>query len=98
MRTFVKIFVDKDKLNEMLRLRREGWTYEGLAIIYGVDHSSIYKWCKIKRIHKPVQKLSLNFSDLLIDLGITEKPAKTYKDYLLEEKRRKFPNLYRVMA
>jgi len=47
-RTFIKVFQrDKDKLMEMLYLRRNGWSAPRLAKRYGLqDHTSILHWCK----------------------------------------------------
>lgn len=38
--------ITEKELNEMIALRKRGWTYQSLAFIYGVDHSSIYHLCK----------------------------------------------------
>ena len=92
------IFKDDEKLNRMLQLRREGWTYVSLALIFGVDHSSIYKWCQIKRIDNPPHPISISISNLLDLSGIKEpKREKTYQDYLDDMKRRRYPKLYEAL-
>lgn len=97
MRTFVMVFKNEDKLRKMLELRRQGWTYQSLALIYGVDHSSIYNWCKIKHIPRPKEPISLDLSQLLSQIGFEVKRDKTYADYLFDEKRRKYPKLYEAL-
>lgn len=93
-------FKDEHKRTEMLNLRRSGWTYEAIAIIYGVDHSSIYFWCK--REHIPVPIVPMSFQDIvptIVTSFIPEgKHEKTYQDYLEDERRRKYPKLYRTMS
>jgi hypothetical protein len=88
------VFNDKKKLEEMLNLRKAGWTYQSLAMIYGVDHSSIYGQCKKYGIPKSPVNINLNISSILVLLEIRSKPAKSYSDYLVEERHRRFPKLY----
>lgn len=40
------VFSDKDKLIEMLALRRSGWTFESLAELYSCDRSSLRYQCR----------------------------------------------------
>lgn len=96
-RTFRMVFKDSEKLNHMLALRRQGWSLVSLALIYGVDHSSIYKWCKIKQIKPPHKTIALDLSDIVSTLNITPPKLKGYADYLNMEHRRKFPKLYDLM-
>lgn len=42
---FQKIFYDKEKLCIMLNLRINGWAHSSLAILYGIDISSIRHQC-----------------------------------------------------
>lgn len=93
-RTFKMIFNDKNKLNEMLELRRLGWTYVSLALIYNVDHSSIYAQCKKRHIKCPIRPISLDISALLKNIEVNVPKDKSYKDYLKEVRNRRFPNLY----
>src|SRR3990167_3640159 len=42
-----KLFLeDEEKLQEMLKLRKSGWSYHTLAKKYGCDHSSIIYQCQ----------------------------------------------------
>jgi hypothetical protein len=43
---YIKVFRDKEKLTEMLRLRSQGVLTTILARHYGVDHSSILYQCR----------------------------------------------------
>lgn len=98
MRHFVMIFKDREKLKDMLEMRKQGWTYESLAIIFGVDHSSIYKACKIRGIVRIKEPISIDLSLILNELGIKPREEKSYQDYLEEQHRRKFPKLYAVQT
>lgn len=40
-----RVFNDKEKLNEMLGLARQGHSYSSLGRLYGVDHTSIMFQC-----------------------------------------------------
>lgn len=94
MRTFRMIFKDVDKLKDMLEMRKQGWTYESLAIVFGVDHSSIYKACKIRGIVRMKEPISIDLPTILDELGIRPIQEKSYRDYLEEQHRRRFPKLY----
>ena len=96
MKPYINVFKNEAQLNEMIRLRREGWTYKSLATIYGVDHTSIYFWCKKMSIPRPVITISLDISEILDKMGIKVRRHKSYADYLKEQQDRKFPNLYRL--
>lgn len=101
MRNFSMIFKRDDALLErMLTMRKEGWTYVSLAIIFGVDHSSIYKWCKIRRIPRPKNPISIDIPSIVGIVGLTfnEPHVKTYKEYLEEDRKRRFPKLYRQLT
>lgn len=89
------IFRDQGKLERMLEMRRAGWTYVSLGYIYGVDHSSIYSWCKMRGIPSPSAPISLDIGAIIAMVGIAPKPRqKTYRDYLEEDRRRRLPKLY----
>lgn len=88
------VFKNKTKLIKMLHMRRMGWTEESLGLIFGVDHSSIYKACKIHGVAPMIDRVSLDLSELVQLTGFKPRRVKSYKDYLEEEKRRKFPKLY----
>lgn len=45
--TRTRVFKDENVLNEMLRFRRNGYTYDELALYYKVDKTSIKHWCDI---------------------------------------------------
>lgn len=93
-RTFTMVFKDRTKLIKMLHMRRCGWTMESLAVIFGVDHSSIYKACKIHNVHPMTGLVSIDLSSLIMLTGYQPRKVKTYQDYIEEERRRKFPKLY----
>lgn len=44
--SYVKVFVDKQKLYEMALLRRMGWTFTALAILYNCDRTSVRDQCR----------------------------------------------------
>lgn len=94
-RTFRKVFKDKNRLTKMLIDRYHGWTYVSLGIVYGLDHSSIYKACKVNGVLPPPQQISLSIPTILSLIGVKGRVEKNYKDYINDERRRKFPKLYR---
>jgi hypothetical protein len=91
-RSYVRIFKDERLLTDLLILRQLGWTLKSLALIYGVDHSSIYKWCKITGVHRRnPNTISIEISDIISVLGVKSPQDKTYKDYLKISKYRNSP-------
>ncbi len=85
MRTsYKKVFGDKELLESMFRLRRKGWTYMSLAIVYGVDFSSIYHECKKFNVKRSKKTVELSVKSVLDGLGIKAKKEKMYQDYLRE--------------
>lgn len=81
-RTFKKVFRDLDKLEEMLRLRSEGWSLPMLGERYGVNHTSI--WWHVKKYN--IRKGS---SFKIVDKKVeTKKVEKSYRQYI-EEMRKK---------
>lgn len=85
MRTsYKKVFKEDQILNGMLQLRRSGWTYMSLALLFGVDYSSIYHQCKkfhALKLNKPVD---FSVKSILRTLDIKSKKVKMYEDYLRE--------------
>ncbi len=86
---FKIVFNDKKKLDEMLELRKRGWTYMSLGLLYGVDYSSIYHTCKKYNVEplfstKGLNKLNFNLSinHILKTIGLRQKKIKNYADYL----------------
>lgn len=85
--------ITEKELNEMLTLRRKGWTYQSLAFIYGVDHSSIYHLCHKYRVQKVGPEISFNLPGVIevsrpadiipsiLEVVIRPKPL-SYADYL----------------
>ena|SRR3990167_6561985 len=62
--SYKKIFYNLEKLNEMIELRKKGWSYLQLANRFNVDHTSIiYQWSKYaKNMGIPLKvKESLKF-------------------------------------
>lgn len=82
--SYTRVFRDKGNLEEMLSLRRKGWTYHSLAFLYGVDHSSIYHECKKFEVEPIKKKVSFSIKSVLSMLEIKVKGPKTYNDYLRE--------------
>jgi hypothetical protein len=88
-RNYVRIFKDERSLTDLLILRQLGWTLESLALIYGVDHSSVYKWCKITGIKRiSPNTISIDISGIIDLLGIKASKEKAYEDYLIMERNR----------
>lgn len=89
-------------LERMLEMRNKGWTYEALGMVFGVDHSSIYLWCKSRKIPRPTHTIAFDLATIIRDIGIqvTKQKVKSYQDYLDEEhnrqKHRKLKSLYHV--
>ncbi len=81
---FKMIFGDRNKLDTMLSLRRHGWTYGSLALLYNVDYSSIYHQCKKFHVEPPGYRVDFSVRTILRDLGIKAKKEKMYADYLRE--------------
>lgn len=88
MRRYIKIFKDDIKLHEMIEMREHGWTLESLALIFGVDHSSIYKWCRIKGIKRNPNTISIDIPFIIGALELKPDKEKNYADYLHEENKR----------
>lgn len=81
---FKMVFRNKHKLDSMLSLRKMGWTYMSLALLYGVDYTSIYHECKKFNVKKEKDSVDFSVRSILNDLGIHAKKEKTYADYLRE--------------
>lgn len=82
---FKKIFhTDKKKLDFMLSLRRQGWSYLSLAFVFGVDHSSIYHECKKFSVTTDHGTIDFGIRTILRDLDIKVPKVKMYADYLRE--------------
>lgn len=80
---YKKIFSDKKLLDMMFSLRIKGWSYPSLAMIFGVDYSSIYHECEKFHIKK-MGNNNLNMKLILKELGVKAPKLKTYEDYLKE--------------
>lgn len=89
---FKKIFKDKQKLSTMISLREKGWTYKSLALVFGVDYSSIYHECKKFHVEKRGESVDFSVRSLLTNMGIEAKKERMYADYLREAGYR--PNDY----
>ncbi len=87
VKPYIKIFENRDRLTKMLELRQNGWTYTSLALIYGVDHSSIYHQCKKFHVEKKEGPIDFSIRSLLRELEIRVPKEKTYADYLNESRR-----------
>lgn len=78
------VFSNKRKLELMLRLRKEGWTYHSLGFVFGVDYTSIYGECKKFNVKKEKENVDLSVRSILTNLGIRARKVKSYEDYLMQ--------------
>lgn len=79
-----KIFSNKELLEKMLVMRRAGWDYISLGIIFNVDHSTIYYECKKASVNK---QGGVSFCiPFIIKQAIGTKPF-SYNDFV-----NKYPN------
>lgn len=60
------IFIDKNKLLEMLSLRRDGWTFVALAELYDCDRTSLRYQCRKYQIF-PIKKIFIKNSNEVFD-------------------------------
>lgn len=58
------IFIDKEKLVEMLGLRRAGWTFVALAEFYNCDRTSIRYQCRKYQIFPTKTEFISNSSEV----------------------------------
>lgn len=91
MRTFKRVFKDQRLMDKMLEMRRQGWTYVSLAFLFNVDHSSIYKWCKIRQIPNPTITVSIDVPLLISHYGYKSREIKSYAEYRREWENRNSP-------
>lgn len=92
---YKKIFFnDKKKLDLLLDLRRQGWSYFSIAFIFGVDHSSIYHECKKFSVEKNHETIDFSVRTILHNLDIKVPKVKMYKDYLRDAGYRYIPRIY----
>ena len=100
----IRVFKEQNTLEEMLSLRRQGWTYEQLAEKYQVDKSSIYHWCVLYGLDGKVIRVVRDFfhhvHGLPVKITVQEniwiddpiegkvKKGKSYKEYLKERDQR----------
>ena len=85
--------ITEEEFNQLVVLRQRGWTYKSLAFIYGVDHSSIYHFCKTRGIERGEHEVSFDLPSVIeisqpvsvipsiLELIIRPKPS-CYADYL----------------
>ena len=90
-RVFKKVFTDKNRLNSMIQFRQKGFSYLSLAVIYGVDHSSIYYICKKYGVEKGGHNIEFSIPTIisLSDVTVRRRP-KSYAEYLEEAKNREY--------
>lgn len=60
------VFVNKDKLLEMLSLRKAGWTFVSLAELYNCDRTSLRYQCRKYQVFP--QKTKFNFNPHLLEV------------------------------
>lgn len=97
------IFSDKDKLLQLIALRRAGYATTTLAIIFGADRSSIDYHCQRFNLKPDRQVYTIEriISDVVLQLKPQENPTykivngekinlgKSYAEYILIDKMRK---------
>ena len=88
--------MDREGIKEIIKMRRKGYSYSSIGRYFGRDHSTVMYHCKKARLsklkgvgkkmkkptEKPVIKKLIIQDDEIINYG------KSYKDYLVEEKKR----------
>lgn len=79
-----KIFKDPKKFSLMSDLRQRGWSYKSIAIVFGIDHSSVYHSCKKFHILKGKEEIDFGIKGILSSIGVKCKKEKMYADYLRE--------------
>jgi hypothetical protein len=89
-RPFKIVFSDKNKLEAMIELRKQGWTYHSLALVFGVDFSSIYHECKKFHVEKGKDNIDFTPRSIIHLLEIKAQEPKMYADYLREYKSQRF--------
>lgn len=102
-------FADKAILEEMLCLRKQGWSYNRLGLKYDRDHTTIIYWCQKmgvvpkteKRIIVQGFQTSLKKITTVDSIMVSPKlplekinSGKSYREYLEEERKRKYGKLY----
>lgn len=79
----------------MLLLRRQGWDFKSLGIIFAVDFSSIYHWCKVMEV-KPEGELHLRIYQLVklpeAPKELPNKVPEQYLDYVKDSMKRNSRN------
>ena len=97
-------FADKVTLEEMLSLRKQGWSYNRLGLKYDRDHTTIIYWCQKMGV-SPATHDKIKISRAVITMKqktivqsvISPKykedkinEGKSYQEYLQEEMKRKY--------
>jgi len=86
---------NKDELEQIFALRRQGMTTVALGLLYNKDHSTIVYHCrkhgvvplvpeKIKYIPPPKPVTKVGKYDHLFDSECINKGKRSYRDYLIE--------------
>lgn len=87
-----RTFKDAVVLQKMLFLRQQGWPLKELAIIFECDKTSIRKACLRNGLPAELPLLPypiIIFKHVIIDYdGQRINAGKSYKEYLLDKKRR----------
>lgn len=83
-------FSDLNKLDLMVRLRRNGWTYQSIGLFLDVDHSAVYQHCKKLKVKKDRVGFSIYNIITSLSIKVKVKKEKMYKDYLEESKLQVF--------
>lgn len=84
-----RIFKDNKKLQEMLTLRKKGWSATRLANKYKVDHTTILYHCEKQAVTPVGHKETIVFGrpSVTISSGSQakkDKKVKNYKDYIID--------------
>lgn len=88
-RTYQKVFNDKRRLNTMFEMRRQGFSLLSLALIFGVDHSSIHHLCKKYNVSKSPQELEFSLKHIISLNKVFVRVPKSYAEYLRDDEIRR---------
>lgn len=90
---YIRTFKDPQLLEEMLALRREGWSITALAQKYNCNFTSVWHQCKkhdIRPLRITIRLTQTPQNPVYEDFnGETLNKGKSYKEYLKEEEERR---------
>jgi hypothetical protein len=95
--TYNKVFQNKENLDRMLKMRRQGWDVVSLGILFRVHPDSIDYQCIKHGIERGNNKLRLNITRILLITKIPTYKVKSYKDYLNESSYADYLDKHRMI-